>query len=38
MGINGIWWSFLTAEVIDMILAVGFLGIVEKKELAVLGA
>ena len=37
MGINGIWWSFLAAEVIDMILAVGFLGIVEKKEMKALG-
>lgn len=36
MGIAGIWWSFLVAEVIDMILAVVFLGIIEKKELAVL--
>jgi Na+-driven multidrug efflux pump len=33
MGITGIWWSFLVAEVIDMILAVVFLGIIEKKEL-----
>ncbi len=36
MGITGIWWSFFVAEVIDMILAVVFLGIIEKKELAVL--
>jgi Na+-driven multidrug efflux pump len=36
MGITGIWWSFLVAEVIDMILAVVFLGIIEKKELAAL--
>jgi Na+-driven multidrug efflux pump len=36
MGINGIWWSFLVAEVIDMILSVVFLGIIEKKELAAL--
>jgi putative MATE family efflux protein len=36
MGINGIWWSFLVAEVIDMILAIGFLGIIEKKELRAL--
>jgi putative MATE family efflux protein len=36
MGINGIWWSFLVAEVIDMILSVAFLGIIEKKELATL--
>jgi Na+-driven multidrug efflux pump len=36
MGINGIWWSFLVAEVIDMILAIGFLGIIEKKELKAL--
>jgi Na+-driven multidrug efflux pump len=34
MGITGIWWSFLVAEVIDMILSVIFLGIIEKKELA----
>jgi Na+-driven multidrug efflux pump len=34
MGINGIWWSFLVAEVIDMILSVIFLGIIEKKEVA----
>jgi putative MATE family efflux protein len=34
MGITGIWWSFLVAEVVDMILAVVFLGIIEKKELA----
>jgi Na+-driven multidrug efflux pump len=34
MGITGIWWSFLVAEVIDMILSVVFLGIIEKKELA----
>jgi putative MATE family efflux protein len=34
MGITGIWWSFLVAEVIDMILSVVFLGITEKKELA----
>jgi Na+-driven multidrug efflux pump len=34
MGINGIWWSFLVAEVITMILAVIFLGIIEKKEVA----
>jgi putative MATE family efflux protein len=34
MGITGIWWSFLVAEVIDMILAIVFLGIIEKKELA----
>jgi putative MATE family efflux protein len=33
MGINGIWWSFLVAEVIDMILALVFLRIIEKKEL-----
>jgi putative MATE family efflux protein len=36
MGITGIWWSFLVAEVIDMILAVVFLGIIEKKELTTL--
>jgi putative MATE family efflux protein len=36
MGIDGIWWSFLVAEVIDMILSVAFLGIIEKKELAAL--
>jgi Na+-driven multidrug efflux pump len=34
MGINGIWWSFLVAEVIDVILSVIFLGIIEKKEVA----
>jgi Na+-driven multidrug efflux pump len=34
MGITGIWWSFLIAEVIDMILSLVFLGIIEKKELA----
>jgi putative MATE family efflux protein len=34
MGINGIWWSFLVAEVIDMVLSLIFLGIIEKKELA----
>jgi putative MATE family efflux protein len=36
MGINGIWWSFLVAEVIDMILSIVFLSVIEKKELAVL--
>jgi Na+-driven multidrug efflux pump len=36
MGITGIWWSFLVAEVIDMILAIVFLRIIEKKELATL--
>jgi Na+-driven multidrug efflux pump len=36
MGITGIWWSFLVAEVIDMILSLVFLGIIEKKELAAL--
>jgi Na+-driven multidrug efflux pump len=34
MGITGIWWSFLVAEVIDMILSLIFLGMIEKKELA----
>jgi Na+-driven multidrug efflux pump len=38
MGITGIWWSFLVAEVIDMILSVIFLGFIEKKELAALKA
>jgi Na+-driven multidrug efflux pump len=38
MGINGIWWSFLVAEVIDMVLAIIFLGIIEKKELTALEA
>jgi Na+-driven multidrug efflux pump len=36
MGITGIWWSFLVAEVIDMILSLIFLGIIEKKELKAL--
>jgi putative MATE family efflux protein len=36
MGITGIWWSFFVAEVIVMILAVAFLGIIEKKEVAAL--
>jgi Na+-driven multidrug efflux pump len=36
MGITGIWWSFFVAEVIVMILAVIFLGIIEKKEIAAL--
>jgi Na+-driven multidrug efflux pump len=36
MGINGIWWSFLVAEVIDMVLALIFLGIIEKKVLSTL--
>jgi putative MATE family efflux protein len=36
MGINGIWWSFLVAEVIDMILSIIFLSVIEKKELAAL--
>jgi Na+-driven multidrug efflux pump len=36
MGINGIWWSFLVAEVIDMVLSLIFLGAIEKKELATL--
>jgi putative MATE family efflux protein len=38
MGITGIWWSFLVAEVIDMILSLIFLGIIEKKELTALDA
>lgn len=33
LGINGIWWSFLISETITVVLAVGYLGIVEKKEL-----
>lgn len=33
MGINGIWWSFLISETITVILAVLYLGVVEKKEL-----
>jgi putative MATE family efflux protein len=33
MGMNGIWWSFLIAEVIDMVLALIFLRSVEKKVL-----
>jgi putative MATE family efflux protein len=33
MGINGIWWSFLVAEVIDMVLALIYLAFIEKKEL-----
>lgn len=32
-GINGIWWSFLISETITVVLAVGYLGIAEKKEL-----
>lgn len=32
-GINGIWWSFLISEAITVVLAVGYLGIAEKKEL-----
>jgi putative MATE family efflux protein len=36
MGITGIWWSFLVAEVIDMVLSVVFLGMIEKKELKAL--
>ena len=33
MGINGIWWSFLVSETITVIVAVLYLGVVEKKEL-----
>lgn len=32
-GINGIWWSYLISETITVVLAVGYLGIAEKKEL-----
>lgn len=33
-GINGIWWSFLISETVTVIVAVMYLGIAEKKELA----
>lgn len=33
MGINGIWWGFLISETITVIVAVLYLGVVEKKEL-----
>ena len=32
MGINGIWWSFLTSETVTVVLAVIYLGRAEKKE------
>ena len=34
MGIHGIWWSFLISETITVVLAMLYLGIVEKKEFA----
>ena len=35
MGINGIWWSFLTSETVTVVLAVIYLGRAEKKELMI---
>lgn len=35
IGINGIWWSFLISETVTVILAIIYLGIVEKKELII---
>jgi putative MATE family efflux protein len=33
MGINGIWWSFLIAEAVVVVLALLYLGFAEKKEM-----
>lgn len=33
VGINGIWWSFLISEIITAIIAIIYLGMIEKKEL-----
>lgn len=33
--IHGIWWSFLISETITVVLAMIYLGIVEKKELII---
>ena len=36
MGINGIWWGFLVAEVIVMVVSLFYICAVEKRELAAL--
>ena len=38
MGINGIWWSFLTGETVTVAFAIIYLGIAEKKELSFLAS
>ena len=38
MGINGIWWSFLTSETVTVAFAIIYLGIAEKKELSFLAS
>ena len=38
VGINGIWWSFLTSETVTVAFAIIYLGIAEKKELSFLAS
>jgi Na+-driven multidrug efflux pump len=33
MGLHGVWWSFLIAEAVVMVLALGYLKVAQAKEL-----